>query len=170
MQFKRTGIETVIDMNMPLLSKYCCRENEAHFWAAISFMLSEKYTSDSSTKNMNIWKLVKVRVKRMVTRMLTWKSSRPMISGSVISMLCRYELKSVIWFTSIRLGSSPIFKDSLLRVCGCVCDITDSKNILKMRKLYDNLYVKKNTRNRKFDRSAQVRKKWVPFSFQTNTK
>lgn len=28
MQFSKIGIEKTVDMNNPLLSKYCCREND----------------------------------------------------------------------------------------------------------------------------------------------
>lgn len=41
-QFSNIGIENTTDINRPLLSKYCCRENKAQLFAATSFILSEK--------------------------------------------------------------------------------------------------------------------------------
>lgn len=46
-QFNSIGIENTVDINRPLLSKYCCLENECQFMAAYSFMDSEKYTADT---------------------------------------------------------------------------------------------------------------------------
>lgn len=41
-QFNRIGIENTVDMNRPLLSKYCWRENEVQCRAANSLIYSEK--------------------------------------------------------------------------------------------------------------------------------
>lgn len=59
MQFSNIGIENTTDMNNPLLSKYCCLENNAQFLAATSFMLSEKYTNSTGklTKTSNYKKV-----------------------------------------------------------------------------------------------------------------
>lgn len=51
MQFNRIGIENTVEMNKPLLSKYCSRENDRQFLAANSFIVSEKYTSNTKMKN-----------------------------------------------------------------------------------------------------------------------
>lgn len=40
-------MENTTDMKSPLLSKYCCLENNAQFLAATSLMFSEKYTSNT---------------------------------------------------------------------------------------------------------------------------
>lgn len=58
MQFKRMGIENTMEMKSPLESKYCCLEKIIQWLAAISLMLSEKYTSSRSARNRSIWKLV----------------------------------------------------------------------------------------------------------------
>lgn len=55
MQFKRIGIENTVDMNKPLLSKYCSFEKDIQCFAPNSLIVSEKYTSNtvikSTTKN-----------------------------------------------------------------------------------------------------------------------
>lgn len=43
-QLSRIGIENTVDIKNPLLSKYCCFENDCQLRAAISLMSSEKYT------------------------------------------------------------------------------------------------------------------------------
>lgn len=47
MQFNRIGIENTVDINNPLLSKYCSRENDFQCIAASSFIVSEKYTNNT---------------------------------------------------------------------------------------------------------------------------
>lgn len=47
MQFNRIGIENTVEMNRPLLSKYCSRENDLQFFAANSFIVSEKNTNNT---------------------------------------------------------------------------------------------------------------------------
>lgn len=51
MQFNRIGIENTVDMNRPLLSKYCSREKDLQFLAASSFMVSEQYTNNTEAVN-----------------------------------------------------------------------------------------------------------------------
>lgn len=59
MQFNNIGIQKTTDMKSPLLSKYCCLENKVQFLAATSFMLSEKYTSNTALEtNYNIKKYI----------------------------------------------------------------------------------------------------------------
>lgn len=50
MQFSRMGIENTVDMNRPLLSKYCWRENDLQWRAASSLIVSEKYTNNTAMK------------------------------------------------------------------------------------------------------------------------
>lgn len=59
-QLSKIGIEKTVDMNKPLLSKYCCRENDLQWMAANSFMFSEKYTSNTAA-----WKEKKVKFNNM---------------------------------------------------------------------------------------------------------
>lgn len=47
-QFNRIGIENTVDINKPLLSKYCWRENLVQCWAANSLIYSEKYTNSTA--------------------------------------------------------------------------------------------------------------------------
>lgn len=53
MQFRRIGIENTVEINNPLLSKYCCFENARQFFAAISFIFSEKYTNNTEKESTN---------------------------------------------------------------------------------------------------------------------
>lgn len=50
MQFSRIGIEKIVDMNSPLLSKYCSRENDFQYVAPKPLIVSEKYTSNTMEK------------------------------------------------------------------------------------------------------------------------
>lgn len=62
MQLSKMGIENTVDINRPLLSKYCCFEKERQFIDAYSLIDSEKYTADTEKKfikennNVNIYK------------------------------------------------------------------------------------------------------------------
>lgn len=47
-QFNRIGIENTVDINKPLLSKYCWRENVVQCRAANSLIYSEKYTNNTA--------------------------------------------------------------------------------------------------------------------------
>lgn len=52
MQFSKIGIENTVEMNRPLLSKYCSRENNRQFIAANSFIVSEKYTNRTAKRRI----------------------------------------------------------------------------------------------------------------------
>lgn len=55
----KIGIENTTDMNNPLLSKYCCRENICQFEEAKLFKFSEKYTISTETyKNSSFNQMV----------------------------------------------------------------------------------------------------------------
>lgn len=54
MQFNNIGIENTVDMKRPLLSKYCCFENDLQLSAAYSFILSEKYAISTINEIMII--------------------------------------------------------------------------------------------------------------------
>lgn len=49
-QFRRMGIENTVDMNNPLLSKYCSLENDFQYLAPNSLIVSEKNTSNTERK------------------------------------------------------------------------------------------------------------------------
>lgn len=53
-QFNNIGTENTIDINNPLLSKYCCLENICQLVEANSLILSEKYTSNTEKSNFVI--------------------------------------------------------------------------------------------------------------------
>lgn len=74
MQLSSIGIENTTDINRPLLSKYCCLEKRAQFLAATSFILSEKYTSNTVIYEEN--------------KMLTWV------------ILTRQKIKKILFFWS----------------------------------------------------------------------
>lgn len=53
-QFSKIGIENTVDINNPLLSKYCWRENVVQCRAANSLIVSEKYTNNTVNKQQII--------------------------------------------------------------------------------------------------------------------
>lgn len=106
MQLSRIGTENTSDINIPLVSKYCWFENKLQLLAAISFILSEKYTKSNNEKNNKTWKLLWFLVRRVINVIVTWNTTSPINHGSCQSILCRNVQMPSISSTAIRWGST----------------------------------------------------------------